>query len=150
MQIYNSTQSIQMYKLQSKTANTLGSPDKVVNVKTENRGLTSDSVHISNLGLSADSNWQMIANKYNVNNISQHEAGTMVSSLVDSKLISSTDGLFLMAPTGMQQDPKEKYDLLGSMQKRLDSVIRNGSPQDQIKHTESALNILEQLKKLSI
>ena len=150
MQVFNSTQSIQIYKLQSQTVNTLGSLDKVANVKTENRGLTSDSAHISDLGLSADSNWQMIENKYNVNNISQHEAGTMVSSLVDNKLISSTDGLFLMAPTGMRQDPEVKYDLLGSMQKRLDSLSANGSPQSQVKHTESALNILEQLKKLSI
>ncbi|MGO5000509.1 hypothetical protein [Oceanisphaera sp. W20_SRM_FM3] len=94
-------------------------------------------------------NWQEIAKKFDVSNISQNEMGDMVSNLVNNKLISSTDSLFLMAPTSMNQDPEIKYDLLESMRKRLDSAIANGNTQDQIKKTENAFNIIEQLKNLS-
>ena len=61
----------------------------------------------------------------------------------------SKDGLYLMAPTNMNQDPEARYDLLASMRKRLTSAIENGSSQEQIKNTEKALSILEKLQELS-
>ncbi|KAA1160877.1 MULTISPECIES: hypothetical protein [Alteromonadales] len=145
MHINNSAQLNQIYKTQSPSYNMLSNADRI----TENKALTTDTVDISNAGLNAKKNWQEIAKKFDVSNISQNEMGDMVSNLVDNKLISSTDSLFLMAPTSMNQDPEIKYDLLESMRKRLDSAIANGNTQDQIKKTENAFNIIEQLKNLS-
>ena len=145
MHINNSAQLNQIYKTQSPINNTLSNS----NIRAENKALKTDTVNISNAGLNAKNNWQEIAQKYDVNNISQTEIGHMISDLTDNKLISSTDSLFLMAPTSMNQDPDVKYDLLASMRKRLDSAIANGNSQDQIKKTENALNIIDRLKSLS-
>ena len=147
MHINNNAQANQIYQMQNIASNT---SEHASGTTIQNKTTTkTDTVSISNAGFNAKSNWQKIADEYDVQNISQNEIGSMVSSLTDNKLISSTDGLYLMAPTSMNQDPEVKYDLLASMRKRLASAIANGSSPEHIKNTESALNIIEELKALS-
>ena len=145
MYINNNAHSDHIYQMQNNTSNNSKyTSDTITKNKT-----TSDTAGISNEGLNAKSNWKETANNYDVTNMSKNEAGNMVSNLMDNKLISPADGLYLMAPTSMNQDPEVKYDLLASMRKRLASAIENGSSQEQIKNTEKALSILEKLQELS-
>lgn len=74
--------------MQTTTSNVLKTSDDSVQNKT-----ATDTVNISSTGLNAKSSWQKIANNYDVANISQNAIASMVASLTDNKLISSTDGL---------------------------------------------------------
>lgn len=105
-------------------------------------------MNISSAGLNANSNWQKIANNYDVTNISQNEMASMVTSLTDNKLISSTDGLYLMAPRSMDLNPCVKFDLLATTRKALTFDKINGGSAEGIKNQERALDILERLKEL--
>jgi hypothetical protein len=89
-----------------------------------------------------------IGSRYDVTNISQNEMGEMVSELVDNKLISSTDGLYLMAPRSMNLDPEVKFDLLASTRKSLAFAKEQGTSAEDIKNIERAVDILENLQEL--
>jgi hypothetical protein len=124
----------------SNISNDLGTP---IPNKSHN-----DTVTISNAGLDAAANWQKIANNYDVTNISQNQMANMVSELTDSQLISSTDGLYLMAPRSMNFDPETKFDLLASTEKSLNFSKENGGSVDTLKNLESAVDILKTLQEL--
>lgn len=110
---------------------------------------TTNKASISDTGLNAYSNFQKIANNYDVANISQNEMSIMVSGLLDNKLISSTDGLYMMAPRSMNLDPDAKFDLLASTRNALAFNKANGGSTEGIKNIESVINILEALQDSS-
>jgi hypothetical protein len=89
-----------------------------------------------------------IGSRYDVTNISQNEMGVMVSGLVDNELISSIDGLYLMAPRSMNLDPEVKHDLLASTRKTLAFAKEQGTSAEDIKNRERVVNILEKLQEL--
>ncbi|OUS17808.1 hypothetical protein A9Q88_02370 [Gammaproteobacteria bacterium 50_400_T64] len=107
-----------------------------------------DTVSISDAGLNATASWQNIANNYDVTNISQNEMANMVSSLLDEQLVSSTDGLYLMAPRSMNVDPEMKFDLLATTEKALSFAKENGGPVDGIRSQERVVDILKNLQEL--
>ena len=108
-----------------------------------------DSVSISDAGRNAEAKWQEISQKYDVTNISQNEMDNMVSNLIDNKLISSTDSLYLMAPRSMNLDPDVKFDLLSTTRKSLVFAKENGGSVEEIKNKERAMAILDTLRNLS-
>ena len=107
-----------------------------------------NTVSISNAGLNAKDNWQNIASNYDVTNISQNEMAGMVSSLIDSQLISSTDSLYLMAPRSMNLNPDAKFDLLAKTEKALTFAKENGGSAENIKIQERVVDILKGLQAL--
>jgi len=143
MNINNNIQANHIYQMQTTDSNVLKKSEDTIQNKT-----TTDSVNISSAGLNANSNWQKIADNYDVTNISQNEMASMVTSLTDNKLISSTDGLYLMAPRSMNLDPDVKFDLLAKTKKSLAFDKAQGASAEGIKNKERALDILERLENL--
>ena len=143
MHINNNVQANSIYKLQGTTADAANNSAGRVSKMT-----STDTVSISNAGINASNNWQKIASNYDVTNISQNEMASMVTSLTDNKLISSTDGLFLMAPRSMNLDPDVKFNLLATTQKALAFDKENGGSAEGIKNKERAVDILEKLQDL--
>ncbi len=74
---------------------------------------------------------------------------SMVSNLIDNELISSTDGLHLMAPRSMNLEPNAKFDLLASTRKSLVFAQENGGSVEEINNKERAMDILETLRNFS-
>lgn len=142
MNINNNVQANHIYQMQTSISNVLKTSDDPIQ-KT-----TTDTVNISSAGHNANSNWQKIASNYDVTNISQNEMTSMVTSLTDNKLISSTDSLYLMAPRSMSLDPDVKFDLLATTQKALTFDKENGGSTEGIKNQERAVDILERLQDL--
>jgi len=140
MHINNNSQANHIQNRTPNISNNLGAP-------TPNKS-ERDTVSISNAGLNATANWQKIANNYDVTNISQNEMANMVSSLTDNKLVSSTDGLYLMAPRSMNLDPEMKFDLLATAEKSLSFAKENGGSVDSIKNQERVVDILKNLQEL--
>jgi len=138
----NNVQANSIYQIQATTSNVL----KISGNPIQSR--TADTVNISSAGLNASSNWQKIANNYDVTNISQNEMASMVTSLTDDKLISSTDGLYLMAPRSMNLDPDVKFDLLATTRKALAFDKEYGSSAEEINNKKRAIGILETLQDL--
>lgn len=145
MYINNNAQSIRVSEIQ----NIISNNSKNVSEAAIKPQKTTDTVSISNEGLNAKSNWQEISYKYDVTNISQNEMASMVSSLIDNKLISSTDSLYLMAPRSMNLDPDVKFDLVATTRKSLVFAKESGASVVDIKNRERALDILETLRSLS-
>lgn len=107
-----------------------------------------DSVNISSSGLNAAANWQKSAHNYDVTNISQNEVADLVSELTGNQLISSTEGLYLMAPPSMNFEPDTKFDLLASTEKSLAFSKENGGSVDSLKNLENVVDILKTLQEL--
>ena len=110
---------------------------------------TSDQVSISAAGRNAEDKWQAIADKYDMTNISLHERGAMTAELLENKLISSAEGLAMMAPNSMNEDPDTKVNFLDMTQNGLEAAKSNGTPINQIKIMESLVGILDQLYSLA-
>jgi len=108
-----------------------------------------DTVVISSAGRNAEAKWQETSQKYDVTNISQNEMANMVSDLIENKLISSTDGLHLMAPRSMNLGADVKFDLISTTRKSLDFARENGSSVEEIKNKERAMSILYTLQNLA-
>ncbi|MFK5856673.1 MAG: hypothetical protein QM503_11115 [Bacteroidota bacterium] len=106
-------------------------------------------MRISKAGLNAADKWQQVANNYDVTNISQNETVDMVTELLDNSLISSTDGLFILAPASMNVDPNSKRNMLSNFRDSLDFGNANGGSAEYIKNIESAVAILDKLFYLS-
>ena len=139
MHINNNSQANYIQNRTPNISNDLGTP-------TPNKS-ERDTVNISDVGLSATSNWQKIANNYDLTNISQNEMADMVSSLTDSQLISSTDSLYLMAPRSMNFNPEIKFDLLATTEKSLSFAKENGGSIDSINNQERVVDILNNLQE---
>ena len=90
----------------------------------------------STVTISPETKLADIGSRYDVTNISQNEMGGMISELLDNKLISSTDGLHLMAPRAMNVDPEIKFDLLATTQKALNFAKENGDSTEGIRNKE--------------
>ncbi|MDH3326448.1 MAG: hypothetical protein OEM38_07015 [Gammaproteobacteria bacterium] len=135
------------HSYQVQNTNTNNSNNAGVAAKDRTAAAT-DTVSISNAGLNANDKWQDIANKYDVTNISQNEAGSMVSELFDNKIINSTDALYLMAPRAMNINPEVKFDFLATARKSLDFLKQNGGSPEGIKNQENALATLNNIHEL--
>ncbi len=144
MQINNNAQANSIYQMQNRLSNASNNSAAPIQSKTIN-----DTVSISSAGLNAKDNWQRVANDYDVTNISQNEIVGMTSELMDNGLISSRDGLHLMAPRSVDNDPEVKYDLLASMRESLAFAKENGGSAEELKIIERSVDILESLQDLS-
>ncbi len=144
MKINQTVQASHLYQMQSQPSET----QKSDNVSTSIQG-TSASVRISSAGRNAEHNWQAIADKYDVTNISTYERGAMTAELLENKLISSTEGLSLMAPLSINANPETKINFLDIMQKGFEAAKSNGTSQKQIELMKSTVNTLHQLHALA-
>ncbi|MDK2595784.1 hypothetical protein [Pseudoalteromonas obscura] len=104
-------------------------------------------VHISENGRIADTKWQSIANKYDVHNISDVEAGAMSRDLFDAGFINTTQMMILMAPSSMNETPLKKHDMLNDMKYtfQISASLGGHSPTSK-EHYLNAINVLERLK----
>ncbi len=143
MHINNNTQQNHIYQTQNTISNASNNSSAFSQGKT-----VTDTVSISNAEFSAKASWQEIANNYDVTNISQNEMAGMVTSLTDNKLISSTEGLYLMAPRSINLDPEVKFDVLATMHKALAFAKEHGGSVEGIKNQESAVEILKNIQAL--
>ena len=110
---------------------------------------TSDSVFLSDIGKNAEKNWQAIASRYDVTNISTHERGAMLEELINSGLMPPGEGIALVAPISMNHDPATKVNFFDLSRKSLEFAKDNGAPQQQIALMQKTVNLLEKLDALS-
>jgi len=143
MQINNNGQANLIYPLQNSASNVSAhSAEPILNKNL------SDTVNISKAGVNATANGQKVANNYDVSNISLNETANMMSSLIDSQLMSATDGLTLMAPPRMSFSPETKFNLLATQEKSLAFAKENGGSVEGIGQQERVVDILKNLQEL--
>jgi len=143
MQINNNGQANLIYPLQKAASNMSAHSAEPILNKNLN-----DTVNISNAGVNATANWQKIANNYDVSNISLNETANMMSSLIDSQLMSAADGLTLMAPPSMSFSPETKFNLLATQEKSLAFAKENGGSVEGVRQQERVVDILKNLQEL--
>ena len=143
MKINNNGQAHLIYPLQNSASNMSTHSAEPIHNKNLN-----DTVNISNAGLNATANWQKVENNYDVSNLSLNETANMMSSLIDSKLMSATDGLTLMAPPRMNFSPETKFNLLATQEKSLAFAKENGGSVEGIGQQERVVDILKSLQEL--
>ncbi|KJY92172.1 hypothetical protein [Pseudoalteromonas piscicida] len=108
--------------------------------------VATDTVAISEAGKQAHQNWQNIASKYDVNNISAQEARAMSKELFEGGLISTGQMMAIGAPTSMVENPSQKYNLLNDM-KHTFSLSNSLSAQTKEARANylNSISILERL-----
>jgi len=143
MQINNNGQANPIYPLQHAVSSLPGNSAELIHNKNLN-----DTINISNAGVNATANWQKIANNYDVNNLSLNETANMMSSLIDSQLMSPADGLTLMAPPSMNFAPETKFNLLATQEKSLAFAKENGGSVEGIRQQERVVDMLKNLQEL--
>ena len=118
---------------------------------TENNSAseTGDQVSLSAPGRTAEGKWLTIAGKYDVTNISTRERGAMGSELAENNLISSLEGMALMAPLSMDDDLDTKVNFLEMSREGLAAAKSNGASAKQVELQESVVKILEELHGLA-
>ncbi|MDW7548878.1 hypothetical protein [Pseudoalteromonas peptidolytica] len=105
-------------------------------------------VSISQTANNAEHNWQTIASKYNVHNISAAEARTMSRELFEGGFIDSGQMIAIGAPISMTENPHEKIDLLGDMNRTFEiSAASGGLSKTSREIYASAITTLENLAK---
>lgn len=114
MQINSSSYITSIYQMD----NTIN--DKSPNASPLSRSeTTTDTVTISDAGLSAERKLQQMANKYDPTNMSYSELTRMSSELQVNGLITSQEGLTMRAPPSRNFDPDEKYDTVALARKSV-------------------------------
>lgn len=108
-----------------------------------------DQVSLSAPGRTAEGKWLTIAGKYDVTNISTRERGAMGSELAENGLISSLEGMALMAPLSMDDDLDTKVNFLEISRESLEVAKSNGASAKQVELQESVVKILEELHGLA-
>ena len=124
--------------------------DNTINDKSPNASplsrseTTTDTVTISDAGLSAERKLQQMAHKYDPTNMSYSELTRMSSEL---QLITSQEGLAMRAPPSRDFDPDEKYDTVALARKSVafDQSLSAAQSKDATLRT-SVLDILETLQ----
>ena len=127
--------------------------DNTINDKSPNASplsrseTTTDTVTISDAGLSAERKLQQMANKYDPTNMSYSELTRMSSELQLNGLITSQEGLAMRAPPSRDFDPDEKYDTVALARKSVafDQSLSAAQSKDATLRT-SVLDILETLQ----
>ncbi|RRS08442.1 hypothetical protein EAG18_12010 [Pseudoalteromonas sp. J010] len=105
-------------------------------------------VSISQTANNAEHNWQTIASKYKVHNISAAEARTMSRELFEGGFIDSGQMMAIGAPISMTENPHEKIDLLGDMKRTFEiSAASGGLSKTSREIYASAITTLENLAK---
>ena len=142
MQINSSSYITSIYQMD----NTIN--DKSPNASPLSRSeTTTDTVTISDAGLSAERKLQQMANKYDPTNMSYSELTRMSSELQLNGLITSQEGLAMRAPPSRDFDPDEKYDTVALARKSaaFDQSLSAAQSKDATLRT-SVLDILETLQ----
>ncbi|GAC34512.1 hypothetical protein GPLA_3624 [Paraglaciecola polaris LMG 21857] len=127
--------------------------DNTINDKSPNASplsrseTTTDTVTISDAGLSAERKLQQMAHKYDPTNMSYSELTRMSSELQLNGLITSQEGLAMRAPPSRDFDPDEKYDTVALARKSVafDQSLSAAQSKDATLRT-SVLDILETLQ----
>lgn len=109
----------------------------------------SDTVNISSAGRSASEKLQLIANKYDVTNISTAERIAMSEELNEHQLMPEGVMLFMVAPLSMNEDIHQKSDYLTITRESIEVASKMGVDAEQLKLMKQQLEILEQLKSIS-
>lgn len=117
---------------------------------TSSDKVDTDSVSLSHAGKYAEKNWQAIAEKYDVTNISTHERGEMAADLMNAGLMPPGIGIALVVPIGINHDPNTKIDFLDASRQSLSFGKAHGAPQEQTLLMQKTVNLLEKIKALSI
>ncbi|MCG7546585.1 hypothetical protein [Pseudoalteromonas sp. Of7M-16] len=113
----------------------------------QNNATDTEQVLISEGGKTAETKWHSIANKYDVHNISEAEAGAMSRDLFEAGFINTTQMMILMAPSSMNETPLKKHDMLNDMKYTFQiSASLGGHSRASKEHYLSAINVLERLK----
>ncbi|MEH6710360.1 hypothetical protein [Paraglaciecola polaris] len=142
MQINSSSYITSIYQMD----NTIN--DKSPNASPLSRSeTTTDTVTISDAGLSAERKLQQMAHKYDPTNMSYSELTRMSSELQLNGLITSQEGLAMRAPPSRDFDPDEKYDTVALARKSVafDQSLSAAQSKDATLRT-SVLDILETLQ----
>lgn len=108
-----------------------------------------DKVSISADAYSVGKNWQNIAAKYDVTNISNQDRTNLAGELQEKGLISGEVGIFMAMPLSMSQNPNEKTNFIDVAKQSLQNSIDGGASSEQIELRKKAIGILEHLKELS-
>jgi len=103
----------------------------------------------SNTRISAEARWQQIAGNYDVTNISTRERAAMTGELLESGLISSTEGMALAAPYSMNENLDTKRDYLTISREALAFSKQNGASPQQVELQQKIAGILEKLFTLT-
>jgi len=119
------------------------------NLRTEKSTFTNSSISISPEANQASLKMSNIAQKYDVNDLSQRERIFMTEELMHSGLIHSGVGVHLIAPTSMYEKLDDRSDFLTGMKESLkvDTAPLNS---EHMKNKLKAINILEELKTLKV
>ena len=107
------------------------------------------NVTISDAGYSAEAEWQKIANKYDVTNISTNERAAMAQELSDNHLVSNDVLLFMVAPLSMNENRDQKVNYLSMMRESFEVASNMGVSGKQLELQKERLSILERLNNLS-
>ncbi|WP_415886531.1 hypothetical protein ACMXYO_00755 [Neptuniibacter sp. QD37_6] len=103
---------------------------------------------ISPVAHNAGNNWQAIADKYDVTNISMRERGAMVNELVQSGFLSSEEAMMMARPYKINDEPNVKRNWLEISQGALEFAKQNGSPASTIELMEKNVSTLAKLNQL--
>lgn len=143
MQVSPALSGAQIYQKHGLNVARNPTPSSISSDKTN-----TDSVSLSHAGKYAEKNWQAIAAKYDVTNISTHERGEMAADLMNAGLMPPGIGIALVAPIGLNHDPNTKIDFLDASRQSLSFGKAHGAPQEQILLMEKTVSLLEKIKAL--
>ncbi|PAY02956.1 hypothetical protein CKO50_01910 [Pseudoalteromonas sp. HM-SA03] len=105
-------------------------------------------VSISPTANNAEHNWQNVASKYNVHNISAAEVRAISRELFEGGFIDSGQMMAIGAPISMNESPHEKINLLGDMKRTFEiSAASGGLNKTSREIYASAITTLENLAK---
>ncbi|MCE0556107.1 hypothetical protein [Motilimonas sp. E26] len=125
----------------------LASQQSAPQPKTYHGAKLEDTVTISETGKRAQQNWQDIASKYDVHNISAQEVSAMSRELFEGGFINSGQMMAIGAPTSMVESPFKKYDLLNDMKQTFSLSASLGSQTNAAK--TDYLNAISTLERLN-
>lgn len=108
-----------------------------------------DKVNISNHAYYAETNWQNIASRYDVTNISNQDRANLAGELQEKGLISGEVGIFIAMPLNTSQNPNEKTNFIDVANQSLQNSINGGASREQIELRKKAINFLEHLNQLN-
>jgi hypothetical protein len=144
MQINQATQAGHIYRMQSQPSAAQKSDNGITSTQA-----ASDQVSIRPAGRNAEGNWQAIADKYDVENISMRERGAMAQEFLDNGLISSEEAMVMSRPYKLNDDLDTKRNWLDISQGALEFAKQNGSPTKTTELMKRTVYILEQLQALA-
>ncbi|MCG7535730.1 hypothetical protein [Pseudoalteromonas sp. OOF1S-7] len=111
----------------------------------------SDSVTLSDKARQAENQWQVLAAKYDVHNISAGEMRSLSRELFEGGFIGTGEMMVIGAPTSMNEQSLKKHDLLSDMRHtyQLSSAMGGHSRESGELYLKS-IDVLERLSKTRV